>query len=76
MVFQKFRLFAHMTTLQNVMLALTTVQKMPKEKAREVAIQQLKHVGLEDKMMLTRRGSREGSSSGLPLPGPWRCSQS
>ena len=50
MVFQRFNLFAHMTSLENVMLALTTVQKMPKEKAREIAIQQLKHVGLQDKM--------------------------
>ena len=50
MVFQRFNLFSHMTALENVMLALTTVQKLPKEKAREIAIQQLKHVGLEDKM--------------------------
>jgi polar amino acid transport system ATP-binding protein len=50
MVFQRFHLFAHMTVLENVMLALTAVQKMPKEKAREIAIQQLRHVGLEDKM--------------------------
>jgi polar amino acid transport system ATP-binding protein len=50
MVFQRFHLFSHMTALENVMLALRTVQKMPKEKAREIAIQQLRHVGLEDKM--------------------------
>jgi polar amino acid transport system ATP-binding protein len=50
MVFQRFHLFSHMTVLENVMLALRTVQKMPKEKAREIAIQQLKHVGLEAKM--------------------------
>jgi len=50
MVFQKFHLFAHMTALENVMLSLTTVQKLSKEKAREIAIQQLRHVGLEDKM--------------------------
>jgi len=50
MVFQRFNLFAHMTVLENVMLALTTVQKTPKEKAKEIAIQQLRHVGLENKM--------------------------
>jgi ABC-type polar amino acid transport system ATPase subunit len=50
MVFQRFNLFAHMTVLENVMLALTTVQKMPKEKAKEIAIRQLKHVGLYEKM--------------------------
>jgi polar amino acid transport system ATP-binding protein len=49
MVFQKFNLFAHMTVLENVMLALTTVQKMPREKAREIGLHQLKHVGLQDK---------------------------
>lgn len=49
MVFQRFNLFSHMTVLQNVMLALTTVQKMPKEKAKEIALQQLNHVGLADK---------------------------
>ncbi len=50
MVFQKFNLFSHMTVLENVMLALILVQKMPKERAKEIAIQQLKHVGLQDKM--------------------------
>ncbi len=49
MVFQKFNLFSHMTVLDNVILALTTVQKMPKERAKEIALQQLSHVGLVDK---------------------------
>jgi polar amino acid transport system ATP-binding protein len=50
MVFQRFNLFSHLTVLENVMLALTTVKKMQKEEAREIAIQQLKHVGLPDKI--------------------------
>jgi polar amino acid transport system ATP-binding protein len=49
MVFQRLNLFSHMTVLENVMLALTTVQKIPKEKAKEIALQQLNHVGLVDK---------------------------
>jgi polar amino acid transport system ATP-binding protein len=49
MVFQRLNLFSHMTVLENVMLALTTVRKMPKGKAKEIALQQLSHVGLVDK---------------------------
>jgi polar amino acid transport system ATP-binding protein len=48
MVFQRFNLFSHMTALENVMLALTSVKKIPKEEAREMAIAQLRHVGLQD----------------------------
>ena len=50
MVFQRFHLFSHMTALENVVLALTTVKKLSKDKAREIAVQQLRHVGLEDKL--------------------------
>lgn len=49
MVFQKFNLFAHMTALQNVMAALTTVKKISKDKAKQIAIEQLTHVGLQDR---------------------------
>ena len=59
MVFQHFNLFPHMTVLQNVMEGLVTVLKMPKAQAREKAREQLRIVGVEDKV-----GSRPGTLSG------------
>ena len=50
MVFQKFNLFSHMTALENVMLALSCVKKMPQQQAREIAIEQLRNVGLQDRL--------------------------
>lgn len=48
MVFQGYNnLFPHKTVLQNVMLAPVVVKKMPKEEASELALRQLKKVGLE-----------------------------
>jgi polar amino acid transport system ATP-binding protein len=49
MVFQQFNLFPHMTVLQNVMEGLVTVRKLPKARAREIAIRELATVGLADK---------------------------
>ena len=49
MVFQNFLLFNHLTALQNVMIGLTKVRKMPKEKAREKATEELNRVGLADR---------------------------
>jgi polar amino acid transport system ATP-binding protein len=49
MVFQLFNLFPHMTALENVCEALITVKRMPKGRAREVAMAQLVKVGLRDK---------------------------
>jgi polar amino acid transport system ATP-binding protein len=50
MVFQLFNLFPHLTALQNVMLGLTKVRRMPKAQARDVAAQWLTRVGLEAKL--------------------------
>ena len=49
MVFQDFNLFAHLTALKNVMAGPIWVKKMPKEEARELAMEELRRVGLADK---------------------------
>jgi polar amino acid transport system ATP-binding protein len=49
MVFQGFNLFPHMTALQNVMEAPIVVKKIGKTAARELGIEKLRRVGLEDK---------------------------
>jgi polar amino acid transport system ATP-binding protein len=49
MVFQHFNLYPHLTALENVTLALKVVSKMPKEKAEEIANQQLTRVGITEK---------------------------
>ena len=46
-VFQDFGLFSHLTALKNVMIGLTKVKKMDKEAARELAMAELRRVGLE-----------------------------
>ncbi|TFB47325.1 amino acid ABC transporter ATP-binding protein [Cryobacterium tagatosivorans] len=48
MVFQRFNLFAHMTALQNVMLAPVDVRREQKKDARGRALQLLERVGLAD----------------------------
>ncbi|NEG69477.1 amino acid ABC transporter ATP-binding protein [Bifidobacterium choloepi] len=50
MVFQKFNLFPHMTAIENVMEAPVHVKKMDKKEARELAEQELKRVGLGERM--------------------------
>ncbi len=49
MVFQQFNLFPHLTALQNIMLAQKTVRKRSEEEARDMAVQQLKRVGIPEK---------------------------
>jgi ABC-type polar amino acid transport system ATPase subunit len=49
MVFQQFNLFPHMTAVGNVMEGLVTVQRMPKQQARERALRELEKVGLAHK---------------------------
>lgn len=48
-VFQQFHLYPHMTVLQNIMLALMKVKKIPKNEANRTAVKKLKQVGLLDK---------------------------
>lgn len=49
MVFQGYNLFKNKTALENVMEALITVQKMSKDKAREIAMHYIQKVGMEDR---------------------------
>ena len=50
MVFQQFNLFERRTALQNVMEGLIQVKKMSKADARKLAEENLRKVGLEDRM--------------------------
>jgi polar amino acid transport system ATP-binding protein len=49
MVFQNFLLFNHLTALNNVMIGLTKVKKLPKEQAKIKAMEELGRVGLADR---------------------------
>jgi len=49
MVFQEFNLFPHMTVIQNVIEALVTVKKMPREQAIPIGEKFLAKVGLIEK---------------------------
>lgn len=49
-VFQSYNLFPHLTIEGNVMLALTSVKKMPKKDARDLAHRVLGQVGLLEKV--------------------------
>jgi polar amino acid transport system ATP-binding protein len=49
MVFQSFNLFAHLTVLQNLMLAQCTVRKRSREEAEKVAQALLAKVGIPEK---------------------------
>lgn len=48
MVFQHFNLFAHLTILQNCMLAPTWVKKIPRKQARELAMHYLEKVRIPE----------------------------
>ncbi|MBP7998784.1 MAG: amino acid ABC transporter ATP-binding protein [Chloroflexi bacterium] len=49
MVFQQFNLFAHLTVLDNITIAQKLVRRRSKEEAREIAMHQLKRVGIPEK---------------------------
>jgi polar amino acid transport system ATP-binding protein len=48
-VFQQFNLFPHMTVMRNITIALQKVVRIDEKEAKERAIEQLRHVGLEQK---------------------------
>jgi len=49
MVFQEFNLFSHLSVLENVVEAPTTVKGMPRREAEELGMQFLEKVGVADK---------------------------
>lgn len=49
-VFQQWNAFPHLTVLENVMLAPRKVLGMSRQEAQAIAEQQLRHVGLSDKL--------------------------
>jgi polar amino acid transport system ATP-binding protein len=49
MVFQRFNLFPHLTVYENITIAPKIVKKIKEEDIKEVALDLLKLVGLEDK---------------------------
>lgn len=49
LVFQSFNLFAHLSILENITLALIHVKKMSKEEAKQKALSWLERIGLSDK---------------------------
>ncbi|MSQ75413.1 MAG: amino acid ABC transporter ATP-binding protein [Rhodoferax sp.] len=49
-VFQQWNAFPHLTVLENVMLAPLKVCGLSEDQAKELAVTQLSHVGLQDKL--------------------------
>ena len=49
-VFQSYNLFLNKTALQNVTLGLTVSRRMDRERAREIAVRCLEHVGMADRL--------------------------
>ena len=48
MVFQQFDLFSHKTAIENIMIGLTVVKKIPFDEAKKIALNLLKQVGLSN----------------------------
>lgn len=49
-VFQDFNLFTHLTILENVMFGPLRVRRLSKDKARQIATEEIKKVGMLDKI--------------------------
>jgi len=49
MLFQDFNLFNHLTAVDNIKIGLTKVLGLSRQEAHDRAMQELRHVGLEDK---------------------------
>ena len=77
MVFQHFNLFPNKTVLDNLTMAPIKIKKVPKSEAEQKAMALLQRVGLADRAndYPAPISFPAGSSSGWPLPGPWRSSR-
>lgn len=64
MVFQHYNLFNNKTVLQNVTEALIVVEKMDKKKAEEIALENLKKVGMVDKRIIIQIPYQEDKNKG------------
>lgn len=69
MVFQGYNLFKNKTALENVMEALTVVQKKSKADAEKIALELLDKVGMSERKDFYRLNYRAGSNRGLELQG-------
>lgn len=72
-VFQQWNAFPHLTVLENVMLAPRKVLGMARQQAEEIAVKQLTHVGLSDKLGVYPSRLSGGSSNAWRLPARWQC---
>lgn len=70
-VFQQWNAFPHLTVLENVMLAPRKVLGLIKSDAEEIAVKQLTHVGLADKINVFRRAFPAASSSAWRSRARW-----
>ena len=67
MVFQQYNSFPHLTVLENVTLALKVVLNKSEEEARVIAIKQLEHVGLGDKLDIFPKRMSGGQQQRLAI---------
>ena len=72
MVFQNYNIFKNKTVIENVMLPMTSVQKIEKEIAKEKALQYLDQVGLLDKVneYPSRKSGRQQHRVGIAMAMP------
>ncbi|MDN3648480.1 amino acid ABC transporter ATP-binding protein [Reinekea marina] len=67
MVFQQWNSFPHLTTLENVALAPKLVKGKSKQEAKAIAEQQLRHVGLGDKLSVYPNSLSGGQQQRLAI---------
>ena len=75
MVFQHFNLFPHMTVMENMVYAPIRVNKMPKDQAKEKALELLKLVGLTEKADVYPGKLSGGQKQRIAMRGRWPWSR-